>query len=275
MGRVKIWLRQCAVNIRFRIREFVRRQIRKIVEISLTDLDLMGKLGDSTSSAKFEAEHLGDVANFKGRAQLYRWLLKQAGNDGLFLEFGVYKGDSINCLAGLKTDVTWHGFDSFVGLPHAWTLGARTGAFSTEGHQPAVRKNVKLIAGFFEDTLPPFVSQNRTKKIAVLHIDCDLYSSTKTILENVGPMLSPDSIIIFDEFFNYPGWAEQEYKAFMEYVAEHDVSFEYWGYVRTGGQVAVRLAGRRSMNPSLLPDQGTGASKFQQPQSYAASRPAR
>lgn len=34
---------------------------------------------------------------------------------------------------------------------------------------------------------------------------------------------------------------EGEYKAFAEWVAENGRAFEYIGYVRTGGQVAVRL----------------------------------
>ncbi len=47
--------------------------------------------------------------------------------------------------------------------------------------------------------------------------------------------------MIFDEFINYAGWQEGEYKAFIEFVAERKCTFEYIGYVRTGGQVAVRM----------------------------------
>jgi len=39
------------------------------------------------------------------------------------MDFGVYKGASINWLAGLKPDVTFFGLDSFDGLPEAWTPG--------------------------------------------------------------------------------------------------------------------------------------------------------
>ena len=113
--------------------------------------------------------------------------------DGLHLEFGVYKGDSINHFAELAPDVTWYGFNSFEGLPEAWTLGAKTGAFSIGGNLPPVRGNVRLTKGFFEDTLPGFVAQHPGAKIALLHIDCDLYSSTVTILKNVAPMLVPGS----------------------------------------------------------------------------------
>lgn len=243
-GRLTIWLRLATENVRFRVREFVRRNLRKLIEIVITDLDLMGQMRDLFSSSEFERAHLADAAGFKGREQLYRYALREVPtNDGLFLEFGVYKGDSINRLAALKPEVRWHGFDSFEGLPEAWTLGSRKGAFSVGGVLPPVHDNVTLTKGFFEQTLAPFVEQHRAGKVVFLHVDCDLYSATKTIFEQLGGMLHPRCVIVFDEYFNYAGWQDQEYKAFMEFVAANNVSFEYIGYVRTNGQVAVRLTG--------------------------------
>jgi len=203
----------------------------------------MTALQDVGSSAAFERKYLHETANFKGRIQLYKYVLSQIprGDGGLFLEFGVYKGDSINRFAELRPDVHWYGFDSFEGLPEAWTLGARKGAFSIGAALPPVRDNVTLIKGFFEDTLPAFVAEHREAKVSFIHIDCDLYSSTKTVLDYLEHMLRPGCIIVFDEYFNYPGWADQEYKAFSEFVTRTGRTFEYVTYVRTGGQVAVRL----------------------------------
>jgi hypothetical protein len=143
--------------------------------------------------------------------------------------------------AGLKSGVRWYGFDSFVGLPEAWTLGARTSAFSIGGKLPPVRDNITLIKGFFEQTLAPFAAENRGSKVAFLHVDCDLYSATRTIFAELGDMLQPGCIVLFDEFINYSGWQDGEYKAFIEFVGEKNRPFDYIGYVRTGGQVAVRL----------------------------------
>ncbi len=241
-GRLKIWLRLTIEDIRFRVREIVRRNIRKLVEIAITDLDLMGSFQDIASSTAFERKYLSQAADFKGRTHLFRYVLDQVHDDsGLFLEFGGYKGDSINRLAALRPGVRWYGFDSFVGLPEAWTLGARTGAFSIGGKLPPVRDNITLIEGFFEQSLPPFAAEHRGSKIALLHVDCDLYSATRTIFAELGDMLQAGSIVIFDEFINYAGWQEGEYKAFIEFVAERNRTFEYIGYVRTGGQVAVRM----------------------------------
>jgi hypothetical protein len=242
IDRLKIWLRLTIEDVNFRIREVVRRSLRKLIEIAITDLDLMGSFRDIASSAAFEREHLAQAAHFKGRTQLFQYALSQVGSDsGLFLEFGVYKGDSINRLAGYRPGVRWYGFDSFVGLPEAWTLGARTGAFSIGGKLPPVRDNVTLVKGFFDQTLAIFAAEHSGSKVAFLHIDCDLYSATRTIFAELGDMLQPGCIMIFDEFINYNGWQDGEYKAFMEFVAGKMHPFEYIGYVRTGGQVAIRL----------------------------------
>ena len=240
---LKISIRLLLEDINFRIRETARRYVRKVVEIAITDFDLMAALADLGSTAAFERAHLMNAAYFKGRHQLYRFVLSQLPNndDGLLLEFGVHKGDSINRLAGLTPARRWYGFDSFVGLPEAWTPGARKGAFDIGGILPPVRGNVTLIKGFFDDTLPSFVAQHRSGHVAFLHIDCDLYSSTRTVLNRLGDLLRPGCIIVFDEYFNYPGWQDGEHKAFAEYVARSGRSFDYIAYVRNGAQVAVRL----------------------------------
>jgi hypothetical protein len=252
-----IWVRQHLADVQERVREVFRRQVRKIVELVLTDTDLMARLRDAGTTAAFEETHLRDAAAYKTRLALHRAMLKEVRNkDGLYLEFGVYKGDSINHFAEASPDVIWYGFDSFEGLPEAWTLGAKAGAFSIGGNLPPVRSNVRLIKGFFEDTLPDFVAQHHSANIVLLHIDCDLYSSTVTILKNVGDMLKPGSIILFDELINYHGWEQGEFKAFMEFVAERNFAFEYVAYNRTGGQVAVRIL---DAGPSRAPSDHVSA----------------
>jgi hypothetical protein len=84
-------------------------------------LDLVRYFDDPTASAAFEKEHLMDVPTFRDRQQLFKHALREISSDeGLFLEFGVYKGNSINRLAQIKPNVTFYGFDSFVGLPEHW-----------------------------------------------------------------------------------------------------------------------------------------------------------
>lgn len=235
-------MRQFAEDVTDRLRRLCARWIRKIAEVVIRDLELMGALRDVTSSAEFARQHFRDVPEFKNRDQLFRWALDQTPRaEALFLEFGVYKGDSINRLAGLKPEITFYGFDSFVGLPEGWTLRAKTGAFDVQGTLPAVRNNVVLVKGFFEATLEDFLRAHPDRQISFLHIDCDLYSATKTVFSHAKARLVQGAVVVFDEFFNYPGWKEHEYKAFMEFVAETNRNFEYIGYVRNGAQVAVKL----------------------------------
>jgi hypothetical protein len=97
-----IWLRQRLADIQERVRELFRRQVRKLVELVLTDVDLMARLRDATTTAAFEEQHLRDAAGFKTRLALHRAMLRESRHpEGLHLEFGVYKGDSINHFARL------------------------------------------------------------------------------------------------------------------------------------------------------------------------------
>ena len=59
------------------------------------------------------------------------------------------------------------------------------GAYSEKGKIPDVPKNVVLYKGWFKDTLPKFLEKNK-EKIDFIHFDCDLFSSTKLILDLAG-----------------------------------------------------------------------------------------
>jgi hypothetical protein len=53
--------------------------------------------------------------------------------------------------------------------------------------------------------------------------------------------LLPGTVIVFDEFFNYPQWEDGEFKAFQEFLAKTQLSCEFIGYNRNGEQAAVIL----------------------------------
>ena len=72
-----------------------------------------------------------------------------------------------------------------------------------------------------------------------MHIDCDLYESTKVVFEHLGDRLTKSSIIVFDEYFNYPNWANGEYRAFQEFIRSRNLQYEYLGFSRA--QACVRL----------------------------------
>jgi hypothetical protein len=243
MRSLAIYFRLAAEDIRTLFAKFVRRIIRKIIEIIVSDIDIAALFGDPNGTAAFEEKHLADVPKFKSRADLYAHALDQVTiRDGLYLEFGVYKGASINRFARLRPHVKFYGFDSFHGLPETWTMGALRGAFSVKGKLPPVRRNVGLIAGFFDASLPPFAAANKGRKIAFMHIDCDLYSSTKCVLSSLHDLIADGTIIVFDECFNFPNWQHSgEYKAFIEFIENAGLRYEFIGYIRHSVQMAIKI----------------------------------
>ncbi|WP_354259059.1 class I SAM-dependent methyltransferase [Bradyrhizobium sp. F1.13.3] len=162
-------------------------------------------------AAQYYLDHMLACPRFATKFDLMTSANNWATIDGLTLEFGVASGRTINHLAALNPERQIFGFDWFKGLPETWRSDVPKGAFA--GDVPAVRKNVSLINGLFEDTLPGFVAEH-SEPIRLLHVDCDLYSSTMTIFNNLAPQIRPGTIIVFDEYFNCPAWRLHEYSLF-------------------------------------------------------------
>ena len=190
--------------------------------------------------------------------------------DGLWLEFGVWTGSSAYILAQImpqrvsalyKEGVSienwndtqyYYGFDSFEGLPENW-VNPETGEIENEGSKgyfslngrvpdPPL-PNIKYIKGWFDKTLPEF-SKQYNYPIALLHVDCDLFSSTKTIFDNLHSQIVPGTVIMFDEIYNYSGYQAHEFKAFKEFVDKHDVSYDWIAHVADGRQASLVITER-------------------------------
>jgi len=162
------------------------------------------------------------------------WALEQDIEPGLILEFGVYQGKTISMIANKLPSYTVYGFDSFEGLPESWDRndgGAyyKKGHFTTHKQLPDVPKNVILVAGLFDQTVPEFVKQHPSEKITFMHIDCDLYSSTRTVLFTLHPLIHNNTILVFDELINYPGYEKHELKALLEYIEWSNYKIEWLG----------------------------------------------
>ena len=163
-------------------------------------------------------------------------LQARSGSNGLILEFGVYSGRTINHIASLSAEKIY-GFDSFEGLPEDWRPDFRQGAFKRTD-LPPVAPNVELVVGWFDKTLPGFLSEH-PGPVSFLHVDCDLYSSTKTVFHFLSDRIVPGTVIVFDEYFNYIGWRNHEFKAFAEFIAASGLNYRYIGAVPSHQQVAV------------------------------------
>ncbi len=214
------------------------------------DILHFARMRAAASSARYFETHASKALIFEGAYQLLEFCVSECkshaqaisaeGKSPLFLEFGVHRGGTINHLASLLPGETVYGFDVFTGLPEDWRTGFTKGLFAVS-KLPEVRPNVELVKGLFSESLPPFLAARPKAKVALLHVDCDLYSSTVDIFQNLAPMLTAGTIICFDEYWNYPGWRMHEFKAWREWVGKHHVTYEYIGFVPASQQMAVRI----------------------------------
>jgi predicted O-methyltransferase YrrM len=189
-------------------------------------------------SAAFVLEHMPTAKVFWEPPDTLRYALGEIKGPGLAIEFGVATGSTLQIIAEtVAADRTVAGFDVFTGLPETWRTGFPAGEFA---QQPPDIAGATVIAGLFEDTLPTFLAET-DEAIAFMHVDCDLYSSTQTVLDLTGDRLAPDAVLVFDEFFNYPGWQQHEYRAWTEFLDRTGRSFEYLAYTGNNEQVVVRL----------------------------------
>jgi hypothetical protein len=243
------------INLFYRTRDRIEEWFR-YPQPTLAQRQLLGMYTDvidteftavrlaSEESARYVIEHMRTVPNFDTDYDLHDWVVKSQLNldlleHGLVLEFGVATGRTLNHFARVLPFKTVYGFDGFKGLPEDWTSRMRKGFFARK-NLPEVRDNCKLVVGWFDETLPGFV-RNNDQPIALLHIDSDLYSSAVTILNALKDQIVPGTVIIFDEYMNYPGWQLDEFKAWQEHVRAYGVRYEYIGRVGRHQKVAVRV----------------------------------
>ena len=200
--------------------------------------------GESLYRARLDAWRYIKSANNKvppiigSSIQAFKLGIDAAAVDGLVLEFGVRFGTSIRQIAAL-VDQDVHGFDSFQGLPESWHHEPK-GSYSTKGVIPSVPENVTLHEGWFEETLPGFV-KTHPEPVRFMNIDCDIYSSTKFVLECFAEQIIPGTVIVFDEYIGNKNWREDEFKAFQEAVGEHGWEYEYLCFSFITKQVVVRI----------------------------------
>ena len=163
-----------------------------------------------------------------------------------------------------NTRTIFHGFDSFEGLPEDWINGQvgcdqqpvhKKGAFGTGGETPdianldlnlgehrhgpgrepssvVVGHPVAFHKGWFHESLPVFLNEHPGTPVAFVHADADLYASTLTFLTLLcqQKLFCKGSVIVFDEFWNYPHWQDGEFKAWNEIVERFQLEYQYFGY---------------------------------------------
>ena len=145
------------------------------------------------------------------KAHFYRKIfdyLNSSQINGNYYEFGCHRARTFRMALTESRkhnniSMRYLAFNSFEGLPEDWNGVCKKEHFKVKG-LPKVDKNTTLIKGWFNETLDVFLNENPDIIIDMIHIDCDLYSSTKNvfnILINSSRIRSADTISILDEVF--------------------------------------------------------------------------
>jgi hypothetical protein len=163
------------------------------------------------------------------------------GPAGDYYEFGLYRGYSFwyaQRAAGALglNQMQFFGFDSFRGLPapegpDSETMEFRQGDYAcgrTQVETYLTRYGVDwsrthLIEGYFDASLQPELKQSLgMRSAAVVLVDCDLYSSTVSVLEFIRGLLRDGSILLFDDWNCFDKSDELgERRAFREFLERH------------------------------------------------------
>jgi O-methyltransferase len=139
--------------------------------------------------------------------------LKREQVPGVFVELGVYRGDSARIIHQLDPDRPFHLFDTFSGFT-ASDLRMETGEAATYTTENFADTNTQLVLkridgnhhiilhqGYFPDTARDF-----HEPVALVNMDADLYNPTKAGLEFFYSLLSPGGVILVHDYnYKWPG----------------------------------------------------------------------
>jgi O-methyltransferase len=176
------------------------------------------------------------------------------GISGDYAEFGCYGGTSMwlarRAITANAVPRHMWAFDSFSGLPKteeprdvhpAWV--PNTMSWSVEDFHSVLatrgvpREAYTTVEGYFAESLPPLGSDGPPRDIALAYVDCDLYSSTVSVLGFLEPRLKHGMILAFDDYYC---WTDSdvsgERAALDEFAADHpEWNFHQYMSIDWGG----------------------------------------
>lgn len=218
----------------------IDENLTKFFDDYFRDLSRERKRIATHETALFIENNLPLVESTSDRFETLDVAIDNADNSGIWMELGVADGNTINHIAKKYKGVEKiYGLDSIKGLPSKWRPGFPGGSFSRET-PPELNDNIDFVEGLFSESLPRILEKDK-RSISFLHIDCDLYESTKSVFDLIADRVCGGTVFVFDEFFNYPGWREHEFRAFDEFIKSTNKSYEYLCYTRNHCQVAVKF----------------------------------
>ena len=175
---------------------------------------------DTQKKKKLQKSIIKQERKFKDKVRFYSiWLQLKRINDkqisGAIAELGVYKGETAKLIHHMLPDRAFYLFDSFSGLPKQvikedcdGTVRPQTVQFDNTSPDEVLKyidgNNNKL--HIREGIFPSTTEDIPDEQYALVHIDADLYQSTKDALEYFYPKLNLEgAIIIHDYNHNWEG----------------------------------------------------------------------
>tara|TARA_Y100000991_G_C21941286_1_gene335403 strand:+ start:478 stop:1221 length:744 start_codon:yes stop_codon:yes gene_type:complete len=202
---------------------------------------------------------------------------------GDYVEFGVYKGDSVVSslkirkdfnlwlLSQHKSDEKWrrdfarnsplndsqifHCLDTFEGMPDndEGSIAFAKGSFFSklsevkakiEKHNSENIK-VKYYKGLFSETRIEFLKSIKSRNIAIANIDCDLEASTRDALNSINQNISIGTILLIDDYNSFKADNNKgQRKAFSDFQEKSEFIFEKFFHYMFVGQ-AFLVVGRK------------------------------
>jgi len=218
-----------------------------VSRVALISRDVEQRMHDlaALQSAEYATDHMLCATPFRdgetrgrGRLNLLESALRQVEVDGVYAEFGVHRGASLEFIAR-RIDKVVYGFDSFEGLSAPWSTNFPKGIYDLQGEAPQVRvPNHRIVKGWFADTLPMF-NEKVAGPASFLHIDCYLYDSTRQVLEGLSDRIGRGCVLVFGQYFNHPGWRSGQFKAFQAFCEAAGLKYRYLGYATAGSTVSL------------------------------------
>ena len=153
---------------------------------------------------------------------------------GDYIEFGIFKGKSL--YHSVKTakkinaekNITFWGLDSFEGFPvenHEFYKAKNFKASKSKVKKSFNKyKNVKIIDGYFEDTLSSDELQN-IENISFAFIDCDIYESAQVAFNFIKSKMTRGGFIMIDDFTSIDKNGNYIAKSFFDIFDDREIVF--------------------------------------------------